>query len=110
MVEESGSYTVVANNGCPVTSSPFLANGISEFSNPNGMLVYPNPSAGITAVKLPNGTHFLEVYNAQGQLVQTMNVNGINNVNLTANSGMYSVRAYNSTGTVLASRIWLVKE
>ena len=110
MIEESGSYTVVANNGCPVSSSPYLADGISEFSNPNGMLVYPNPSLGTTSVKLPTGCQYIEVYNTQGQLVQTMNVNGTNNVNITANSGMYSVRAFDATGSVLASRTWLVKE
>jgi hypothetical protein len=110
LIEESGSYTVTANNGCPVTSSAFVANGISEMVDPNGMVVYPNPSNGTTTVKMPMGTQYLEVYNTQGQLVQTMNVNGLNNIDITANTGMYSVRAFNSTGEVLASRAWLVKE
>lgn len=110
MIEESGSYTVVANNGCPVTSAPMVANSISELNDPNGMVVYPNPSNGTTTVKMPMGAQYLEVYNTQGQLVQTMNVNGMNNVNITANAGMYSVRAFNTSGEVLASRTWLVKE
>lgn len=110
LIEEPGSYTVVANNGCPVTSSPFVANGISELNDPNGMVVYPNPSNATTTVKMPVGAQYLEVYNTQGQLVQTMNVNGLNNVNITANAGMYSVRAFNASGEVLASRTWLVKE
>ncbi len=108
-IEESGSYTVVANNGCPATSAAYSAVGVNEVANENELALYPNPSEGMANVKLPKNAHTLQLYNMNGQMIANQQVKNQAAMQLTAASGVYSIRISDANGQTLATKIWMVK-
>ncbi len=109
VIEESGAYTVTVNNGCPVTSASFSAVGIGEMLDENGFALYPNPSEGIANVKLPKAAHTLQLFNTNGQLVSSQSVKNQTAMQLSAGSGVFSIRIMDENGNTLATKIWMVK-
>ncbi|MFM9944817.1 MAG: Omp28-related outer membrane protein [Bacteroidia bacterium] len=81
--------------------------------NINQMMVYPNPSAGNFTILIPEQyktSGELNIYNAQGQLIQTENIGGNEYVSVNAQTwapGLY-IGLINSKGTVV--KIKLIKE
>ncbi|MFN0033143.1 MAG: choice-of-anchor L domain-containing protein [Flavobacteriales bacterium] len=109
LIEESGSYTVTANNGCPVTSAAYSAVGLHELADENGFIIYPNPTDGTANVKLPKSAHTLQLFNMNGQLISAQQVMNQNTIQLSAASGVYSVRISDEAGSTMSNLIWMVK-
>ena len=74
--------------------------GVAELEN--GLKLYPNPTSSILNVEADNMS-LVEVYNAMGQRVVSMNVEGnAAQVNTSAlNAGVYFVRIYSQNGEMV---------
>lgn len=78
----------------------------------NALTVFPSPTSGSLSIQLPNtDTWIIHVFNSNGQLVSTENINQSNFIQLNIqnmNTGLYTVQAMNSDGIVYSEMV--VKE
>lgn len=92
-------------NGCTIS-------GVSELVESTSLKLFPNPAVNEINIQLPNTDNWIvRVFNSNGQLVSTENINQSNFIQLNIqnmNTGLYTVQAMNSAGRVYAEMV--VKE
>ncbi len=91
----NGSYAVMIDNGsCTVTSNCTLINsvGIDEVEG-NTLHVFPNPTHGEVTIKSSSKIESIEVMNALGQVVNMINVKGVEffTLKLPNENGLYFI-------------------
>jgi len=93
-----GQYAIIRAGNCSGI-------GLSEQEDEKAIIVYPNPSAGRTYIKMPAGQTFeLEVFNAVGQRVmQKQNLEGLVEVELT--SGIYILQFTSKKEATVVKRL-----
>ena len=99
IVYDDGTYTVTVSDSCgrQVTNTWFVGDytGTHE-SVASSPSIYPNPSNGVFTIE---GSGTYSIYNTVGQLVKTINVEGMQKVALP--SGLYFVRNDETTTKVV---------
>lgn len=99
IVYDDGTYTVTVSDSCGrQVSNVWL---VGDYTNVNETVasspsVYPNPSNGVFTIE---GEGVYSIYNTVGQLVKTINVEGIQEIVLP--SGLYFVRNDETTTKVV---------
>jgi hypothetical protein len=92
-------------NGCTIS-------GVSELVESTSLKLFPNPAVNEINIQLPTtDTWIVRVFNSNGQLVSTENVNQSSFIQLNIqnlNTGLYTVQAMNSAGRVYSEMV--VKE
>jgi hypothetical protein len=105
----NGTYTVVVTTGgcSSAASSPVVITsvGITDLSNPNGLLIYPNPNDGNFNIRFhsSSATNFtVEIVNSLGQLIfkdELKNFSGEYNKKMSVveyGQGIYTISLTNS--------------
>jgi hypothetical protein len=92
-------------NGCTIS-------GVSEMAEATSLKLFPNPAVNEINIQLPTAdTWSVRVFNSNGQLVSTENVNQSSFIQLNIqnlNTGLYTVQAMNGAGRVYSEMV--VKE
>jgi len=106
--ENSGIYTVWVTGllGCGNMSAPFLFTkvGIDEQSIENSVTVFPNPTTGSFTLSFPVTTTLIQVYNAFGQMIETIPVHGENLRQFEmAGKGIYLIK-------IQVEKDWVIKK
>lgn len=93
----NGTY---AENGLSmITGLKLGATGIDE--NEAAYSIYPNPANGMINIDI-TGTYTVEITNAQGQIVQKVDIDGNSTVNLTGQpEGVYFIKLTNETSSLI---------
>lgn len=105
----SGNYAVVVNNGCPSVSESLSVVSIGNELELIDMLIYPNPSNGVSNINAPASCDRIEVLDATGRIVDNIRLNGSQFVTMELSSGFYFVRALNQRGEVLMTQSHVVR-
>jgi hypothetical protein len=114
---DKGKYSLIVSdiNGCQaqrdfiikqkVLGKPNLS-GQKNSSDPS-VIIYPNPSNGIVNFKVDQEITKYEVYNSNGNLIETLVTNPIENNDRAMNleSGNYTVLFYGISGVVKTERL-----
>jgi hypothetical protein len=76
------------------------ASGIKNAEAFNGLAVYPNPTSGNVTLKFKESAETLsvEISNALGQVVKSMEITNNSTVSLPEENGMYFIKVVNSEG------------
>lgn len=106
---DSGNYAVVVNNGCPSMSESLSVVSVGDELELIDMLIYPNPSNGLSNINAPASCDRIEVSDATGRLIETIRLNGSQFVTMELSSGLYFVRALNQRGEVLMTQSHVVR-
>jgi hypothetical protein len=105
IVDAPGSYTVVANNGCPSTSEVFTVLNIETASAQNLARVFPNPAKGQIQVKANLENCLVMIFNASGQLVTSQSLQAGKTLQIPQTSGIYAVKIMGESGRFTQSKV-----
>lgn len=76
--------------------------GIFDHDQMQTLEIFPNPSKGWVQITLPAGVSKLEIYNAQGQLIESIETDG-HEIILQKQAGIYFVKAGNYSGKLIVN-------
>lgn len=98
IVYDDGTYTVTVSDSCgrEVTNTWLVGDYTGTHESVASPSIYPNPSNGVFTIE---GSGTYSIYNTVGQLVKTINVEGMQKVALP--SGLYFVRNDETTTKVV---------
>jgi choice-of-anchor B domain-containing protein len=110
VVQATGEYflAVIDANGCPAVSAPLFAELLVSVSAPSSatdLKVYPNPADSWLMVEAPAPIEELQLFDAQGRLVQTGSGAGRAKLEISLRGlppGVYQVRAAGGWGSSTA--------
>lgn len=111
---KTGFYAVViSRNSCTDTSEcvKFIVSNLSRNTFDAGITVYPNPFNETFYIKSTRSDFQFELYNSQGQQIQSGNYFMPHDLNISVNqpSGMYYLRLYDHTRKSESYNVRLIK-
>jgi hypothetical protein len=104
-VSAPGSYTVVANNGCPSASEVFTVLNIESVQMQNVANVFPNPSKGQIQVRANLENCLVMIFNAAGQVVTSQSLQAGKTLQVPQTAGIYAVKIMGESGRLTQSKV-----